>query len=196
MSVIDMEFIDDYIKDLQRVISELPKEKIEEIAKLIYNAYKNDKNIFVIGNGGSSATASHFACDLAKNTAKNPSDKNEKRIKAISLTDNHALITAIANDISYDEVFSQQLVNLVGKEDVVIGISASGKSRNVLKAVELASKKGAITIGLIGFDGGMLKDLADYSVIVPIKHYGKAEDAHHIIMHIVSYYIKELKLKE
>ena len=191
-----MGFVDDYIKDLQKIIGSLPKGKIEEIVKLIRNAYKNSKNIFIIGNGGSSSTASHFACDLAKNTIKNFNDKNERRLRVISLTDNQALISAIANDISYDDIFSEQLSNLVNKGDLVIGISASGRSKNVLKAVELASKKGAITIGLIGFDGGKLKDIADHSIIVPVKHYGKAEDAHHIIMHIISYYIKDIKLKE
>jgi len=196
MWVIDMGFVDDYIKDLQKIIGSLPKGKIEEIVKLIRNAYKNSKNIFIIGNGGSSSTASHFACDLAKNTIKNFNDKNERRLRVISLTDNQALISAIANDISYDDIFSEQLSNLVNKGDLVIGISASGRSKNVLKAVELASKKGAITIGLIGFDGGKLKDIADHSIIVPVKHYGKAEDAHHIIMHIISYYIKDIKLKE
>lgn len=191
-----MGFVDDYIKDLQEIIDSLPKDKIKEIVKLIRNTYKNSKNIFIIGNGGSSSTASHFACDLAKNTIKNFNDPNERRLKVISLTDNHALISAIANDISYDDIFSEQLSNLVDKGDLVIGISASGKSKNVLKAVEFASKKGAITIGLIGFDGGKLKDIADHSIVVPVKHYGKAEDAHHIIMHIICYYIKDIKLKE
>jgi len=196
MLVIDMGFSDNYIQDLQNIISELPKEKIEVIAKLIYQAYKDGKQIFVFGNGGSSATASHFACDLAKNTIKKLNDPNEKRIKVISLTDNQALISAIANDISYEDIFSEQLSSLVNKGDLVIGISASGNSKNVLKTVELASKKGAITIGLIGFDGGKLKGITDYNIVVPVKHYGKAEDAHHIITHIITYYIKELKLKE
>jgi len=191
-----MGFADNYIRDLQKILSELPKEKIEVIAKLIYQAYQDGKQIFIIGNGGSSTTASHFACDLAKNTIKNFDDPNERRLRVISLTDNQALISAIANDISYDNIFSEQLSNLVNKGDLVIGISASGKSKNVLKAVELASRKGATTIGLIGFDGGKLKEITDYNIIAPIKHYGKAEDAHHIIMHIIAYYIQELKLKE
>lgn len=191
-----MKFGDDYINDLKKILDELPRGKIEKIAGLIYDAYKNDKQIFIFGNGGSSTTASHFACDLGKNTIKDFNNPDEKRLKVISLTDNQALITAIANDISYDDVFSEQLANLVNDGDIAIGISASGKSGNVLKAIELASKKGAITIGLAGFDGGALKDITDYNIVVPIKHYGKAEDAHHIIMHIISYWIKELKLKE
>lgn len=191
-----MKFAEEYLNDLKRVLDAIPKEEIAKISELIYEAYKNGRHIFILGNGGSAATASHFACDLGKNTIKDFNNPDEKRLKVISLADNQALITAIANDISYDDVFSEQLANLVKEGDIVIGISASGKSGNVLKAIKLASKKGAVTIGLAGFDGGTLKDITDYNIVVPVKHYGKAEDAHHIIMHIICYYIKEIKLKE
>lgn len=143
-----------------------------------------------MGNGGSAATASHFACDLAKGTIKdNPYIK--KRFKVIALTDNIPLITAWSNDTDYSQVFIEQLRNLLNKDDVVIAISASGSSENVLKAVEYANQRGALTIGLTGFDGGKLKDIANKCLKVSSDSMERIEDVHLILEHLLCLWLRE-----
>jgi len=161
------EFSENYFKELNSAILQIDKDKIAKIAEVIYDAYKNDKQIFVLGNGGSASTASHFVCDLAKGTVKDFSNIREKRFKAISLADNIALITAIGNDLSYEDIFWQQLSGLVKEGDVVIGISASGNSPNIVKAILKSKECGAKTIGLLGFEtGGKLHDLVDNEITI------------------------------
>jgi len=188
------EFSKNYFGQIKELINQLNLEKIQKITEVIYNTFKNDKQIFIIGNGGSASTASHFACDLGKGTLKNFDDDQEKRFKVISLTDNVATMMAFGNDLCFEDIFVQQLKNLVNSGDVVIGISASGNSANVVKGIEYAKRRGAKTIGFLGFKtGGKLHDLVDYEITVQDEHYGRSEDIHMIIVHLITNYFTELK---
>lgn len=181
-----------YFEEIKKILDEISLKDIEKIAEIIYNAYLKKKHIFIMGNGGSATTASHFACDLGKGTLSPRTKKNIKRFKVISLTDNIATITAWANDVSYNQIFSEQLENLLNAGDVVIGISAGGNSPNILKAIKLAKKKQATTIGLVGFNGGKLAKIADISIVAKINKYDIAEDVHLILTHIITRYFSEL----
>ena len=139
-----------------------------------------------MGNGGSASTASHFACDLGKGTVVN----GRKRLRVLSLNDNMAIITALSNDLNYDAVFKEQLINLVAPGDVVIAITASGNSPNILKAVEYARKRGAITVALTGFNGGELASMTNDCIIVFSKDYGQIEDTHLVLGHMISQNMK------
>ena len=183
----------EYVSDLEKQLKGISFQKLEKFIGILKNAYKNERNIFIIGNGGSATTASHFSCDLGKGTVRNLSDKSEKRFRVTSLTANIAAMTAIANDISYDEIFSQQLLNIMSKGDVLIAISASGNSKNILNAAEAAKKAGMIVLGMAGFDGGKLKDIADCCIIVKSSSYGVVEDMHLILQHIITYCLKKIK---
>ena len=154
-----------------------------------YWKLERESSIFFIGNGGSAATASHFANDMAIGTRT-----YEKPFRAISLCDNQAVITAIANDDGYEKIFSQQLQVLLKKQDVVVAISASGNSPNLLDAIDTAKKMNTITVGISAFDGGKMKEMVDISVHVPTEkgEYGPAEDAHMVLDHLVSNYLMRL----
>lgn len=191
------EFSKNYFEELKKAVDKLDLEKIQKITEIIYDAYKNDKQIFILGNGGSASTASHFACDLGKGTLERFYDDKEKRFRVISLTDNIATITAFGNDLSFENIFSQQLSNLINKDDVVIGISGSGNSPNIIKAIQYAKKCGAKTIGFLGFKtGGKLAQLVDYEIIVQGEHYGRIEDIHLILGHLIANNLTELKKRE
>jgi len=141
-----------------------------------------------MGNGGSASTASHFACDLGKGTIC----EGKPRFRVVSLNDNMPLITALSNDFGYERVFIEQLMNLVSPDDLVISITGSGNSPNILKAVEYAKKQGAKTIGLIGFGGGKLQEIVDEHITVSNTNYGQVEDIHLILAHALSQYFKEM----
>jgi len=188
-----MEFIKNYFKELKKTIDEISTEDVKKVIDVLYDAYRKDKQIFIIGNGGSASTASHFACDLSKGTLQRVYDEKEKRFRVMSLTDNVALLTALGNDLSYDDVFSQQLKNLINQEDVLIAITGSGNSQNILNAVDTASKSGAVTIGFLGFDGGKLKDKVNHYIHVPSSHYGRIEDVHLVLEHLICSYLTEMK---
>ncbi len=188
-------FVDNYFSELKKIFDKMNSKNIEEITDVIYKAYENQRNIFILGNGGSASTASHFACDLGKGTLSRVYDKNEKRFRVISLTDNAATISAYANDLSFDDIFVQQLRNLVHRGDIVIAITGSGNSKNVLKAMEYAKDAGAVTVGMLGFDGGKVKQFLDKYVIVPSNHYGRVEDLHIILEHLITDYLRN-KIKE
>lgn len=183
-------YIEDYLDKLKIGLDILNKEKIINIVELLLKAWKESKNIFILGNGGSASTATHFACDLGKGTLENTYN-NKKRFKVISLNDNIATLTAYGNDLSFNDIFSQQLKNFVNTGDIVIVITASGNSKNVINAVEVAKLNKAITIGFLGFDGGKVKDLLDCYIIVNDNHYGRIEDSHLIIEHIVCSILKD-----
>ena len=191
-----MEFIENYFKELKETIDKISVKDIKKVTDILYKAYKKDKQIFIIGNGGSASTASHFACDLSKGTLQRIYDEKEKRFRVISLTDNVAHLTALANDLDYNDVFSQQLRNLVNPGDIVVAISGSGNSKNILNAVDSASKSGATTIGFLGFDGGKLKEKVDHYIHVPSNHYGRTEDLHLVLAHLISSYLTEMKKNE
>lgn len=190
-------FSEEYFQQINQLLENLDIEKIEKIVNVLFEAYKKNKQVFILGNGGSSSNASHFACDLTKGTLENAYDDKEKRFRAISLTDNVATITAFGNDLSFEDVFFQQLRNLVSKEDIVIGISGSGNSINVIKAIQYAKKCGAKTIGLLGFKtGGKLKNLVDYEITVQDEHYGRIEGIHLMLCHFITDSLAKLKRKK
>lgn len=192
-----LSFIDSYFQEVIRCMVLLEKNSISQVIETVVEAYRNDKKIYILGNGGSASTASHIACDLGKGTLTRVYDAKEKRLHVISLTDNVAVITAYANDLSYDDIFLQQLRNLVEKDDIVIGISGSGNTKNVLNAIEYAKKSGAKTVGFTGFEtGGKLATLVDIPVIVRTNHYGPLEDVHMMIGHLVSACIAAIKHSE
>lgn len=156
--------------------------ELERSINIISNSSKNSGKIWIIGNGGSATTASHFATDLSRCTGE-----NGQPLRAISLCDNLGLITAIGNDFSFEDIFVKQLENLAKAGDLLIAISASGNSKNLIKAVQFANTSSIITLSLVGFDGGALKELSDNSVYVQtnIGEYGVAEDCHLIICHYI-----------
>lgn len=183
-----MERIKSYISKLQKAIDSLDLEDIRKVINLIMEAYHSGRQIFVFGNGGSASTASHFAGDLSKNTIV----EGKPRMKIMSLTDNVVAMTAWANDTSYDNIFVEPLKNLLNPNDLVIGISASGNSPNVLKAIDYANNvAGCKTIGLTGFGGGKLAKMADHSVVVDSNDYGPVEDIHLVLDHIIQDWISE-----
>jgi D-sedoheptulose 7-phosphate isomerase len=151
------------------------------VAEAFLKAYNDEKHIFVMGNGGSASTASHLACDINKGV----SFGQEKRFKVICLNDSVPTMLAYANDLSYEDVFLEQLKNFFRAGDVVMGISGSGNSKNVLKAVSYAARNGGKTVGLCGFQGGELATLADISLIVRSNDMQKIEDVHMIVVHML-----------
>lgn len=178
--------LDEYLARLQTAAQGLPRPQMNALGETLLRAYRNNKQVFLLGNGGSSSTASHMAADLAKNTIA----PNMKRFRIVSLNDNAAIMTALANDLGYENVFSEQLTNLVQAGDVLIVVSASGNSPNVLKAMHYARSRSAEIVGLLGFDGGAAAELSDIALIVPSDHYGVVEDVHLIINHILVDYFR------
>lgn len=188
------EFIDRYLSEVKHCLTELEKDKIEIVIDLLVTAYKRNRKVFIVGNGGSASTASHMACDLGKGTLQRVYDNTERRFRVISLTDNVALMTAFANDLGFEDIFVQQLRNLVETDDIVIALSGSGNSQNIIKAVEYAKSYGAITIGILGFkDGGKLGKLTDHLIITKSNHYGPIEDVQLIINHIITAWLAKIK---
>ena len=189
------QFAKDYLTGLKSVLDRLPLDVLEKLFTVIEKAHAAGQQIFVIGNGGSAATASHMMNDLNKGTLGHKGDAPWKRFKVIALTDNVSLMTAWANDTDYNTVFSEPLKNLANRGDVLIAISASGNSPNIITAVEVAKQLGVKVLGLGGFTGGKLAQLADVCVVVPSNDYGPVEDVHMIIDHILVGYLYA-KLKE
>lgn len=179
--------IESYLSGLKETLDKISMKEVQQVIEVLHTARLRGGKIFIMGNGGSASTASHFACDLGKNT-RMPGWQN---FKVISLTDNMAIFSALANDEGYGNVFSQQLTSLVEASDVVIGISASGKSPNVLNAIEVARQAGAITVGMTGFDGGQLGSMVDIHVHVPSDCIEHVEDIHLMLEHLISKAVKE-----
>ena len=183
-----MESITNYFSELEQMMQAISLSDLQAVLSILEEAYHNGHRIFVVGNGGSAATASHFALDLAKNTIM----PGAPRLKAISLTDHVPLITAWSNDTHYEHIFAEQLANLIEPGDVVIGISASGNSPNVINAVKLAHRSRAATIGLLGATGGKLKSIVDVAVLAPGRNIEQEEDAHMILAHVITRYMREV----
>lgn len=173
--------IREYLHEVRRLLDVLPAQ-IEPFIEALYQAYVEDRTIFLIGNGGSAANASHFGQDLSKSASPNLSIA--KRFRAIALTSNVSLITALANDEGYESVFVQQLITLGRSGDVLIAISGSGNSPNVLRAVEYANECGMRTIGVTGFSGGKLGKIAQINVNVPSTDFGLVEAIHSVLFHL------------
>ena len=182
------EKIQNYLDQQDKSISVLKNSSktLIEIYNIIKNARDKNTQIFVMGNGGSASTASHFVSDLLKTSITNET----KRFKAMSLSDNIPVLLAWSNDVSYDKVFSSQLENFLQEDDVVIGISGSGNSKNVLDAIEFANQKHAITIGLSGKGGGKLSELAKINLTVQSDDMLTIETMHLLICHLITTLIR------
>ena len=177
------EYARQYIFRLQEVLGKVKHEEVEEFVNLLIEAREENRNIFFAGNGGSAATSSHFANDFGIGTRQ-----RIKPFRAISLSDNLATITAIGNDFGYDQIFARQVEVLGREDDLLVGISASGNSENLVCAFRVAKKLGLTTVAITAFDGGVLREIADFSVHVPTSkgEYGPAEDAHMILDHLIT----------
>lgn len=170
----------DYCQGLKAALDAIPTDAAERFLKHLESAYLEGRQVFIMGNGGSGSSASHAAGDLNKGVSYG----REKRFRVISLNDNMATLTAYANDVSYSEAFVEQLKNFLNSGDLVIGISGSGNSPSILKAVEYANQHGAVTIGLCGFGGGKLAAMAQVPVHVPVNDMQKVEDVHMMLFHV------------
>jgi len=177
----------DYLLAVQDVLAHLDHQVVDRMLDVIWRGYEEGRTLFVFGNGGSAALASHFACDIGKGTVAG----RAKRLKTIALTDNVALITAWANDKAYEEVFSEQLESLAEKGDIALAISGSGNSPNVIRGLQAGRRLGVQTLALTGFAGGRAKTLADLCLIVPSDSMQHIEDAHLCATHAIFLAIRQ-----
>lgn len=182
-----MEYLQNYITSLQHTMNGLSQSLIADVINVLQRARMQGNQVFIMGNGGSASTASHFVCDLAKNTRR----EGLPHFRAIGLADNMEIFSAYGNDEGYENVFSQQLINLIRPGDMVIAISASGNSKNVLNAVEEARKYEATTIGFTGFDGGRLGQMVDLHIHVNSRIIEHVEDIHLMLEHMIVRTIKD-----
>jgi len=189
-------FIQNFLDEFSTIAQMISVSDVEAVIDTLFEAWKNGNNVFIMGNGGSASTATHFACDLAKAT----SVEGKKRFRAISLTDNVPLITALTNDSGFNTIFVEQLKNLLQRGDVVIAISVHGGtgedkggvwSENLLAAVQYAKENSAKTIGIAGFDGGAFKKLADACIVVPVESTPYVESWHLALEHLICSCLKE-----
>jgi D-sedoheptulose 7-phosphate isomerase len=182
-----MNFAEQYKTALEETISKIDTDRVGQAIEWFDEARAQSKHIFVCGNGGSASTASHFACDMVKGASFN----RDSRFRIMALTDSLPTLTAYSNDVSYECVFVEQLKNFAQPGDLVMCISGSGNSPNVLRAAEYANAIGCKTIALTGRDGGKLAPLAQLNIQVPVPHMGRIEDAHMIICHMIAYRFME-----
>lgn len=182
-----MSYVRNYITQLEQTLEQLPEAQIHEVIQVLQVARLDRRQIFVLGNGGSASTASHFACDLGKNTRQD----GWPNFRVIGLNDNMAIFSALANDEGYSNVFAQQLESFIQPGDIVIAISASGNSMNVLNAIELANQVGARTIGFTGYDGGKLGKMVDINLNVASNRIEQVEDIHLMLQHLICKALRE-----
>jgi len=180
-------FAEDYRSKLTRTLAALDIEQVGKLIDLLARARDQQRHIFVCGNGGSASTASHFVTDMVKGA----SYERKERFRIMALTDSLSTITAYSNDVSYECVFLEQLKNFAQRDDLLIAISGSGNSPNVLRAVEYGKSVGCKTVGLTGRDGGKLGPLVDLQINVAEPHMGRIEDSHLFVLHMVCYYFME-----
>lgn len=194
------DYIDRYLVEMEVILRSISREDIDKVIEALFDAWRRDATVFIMGNGGSASTATHFACDLQKCTIVD----GKRRFKAIALNDNIPLASAWINDNGFENLFSEQLENFLKKGDVVIAISVHGGvgrdkaglwSQNLLRAFQLAKEKGAATIGFSGFDGGALKETADVCIVVPFNSTPQVESFHLALEHLVTFCLKE-KIEE
>ncbi len=193
-------FIRSYFDDLKEIINKISRDDIGRVIQILDHARNDGRRVFIIGNGGSASTATHFACDLNKYTSVD----GKKRFKAISLEDNIPLLTALVNDEGWDNAYSYQLENLMDDGDCLVAISVHGGtgkdkaalwSQNLLKAVKLVKSRGGKVVGLVGFDGGALREVSDASILVPIDSTPQVEGFHLVLTHLICSLIREQLLK-
>src|SRR5688572_19491198 len=180
-------YLSQYLKSHKEALDLIPLDKVSELIQLFGKAWEEDRKIFVFGNGGSAANASHFVTDLGKGA----SDALSKPFRCMSINDNTPWLTALGNDYHFDEVFSRQLNNFADPGDILLTMSVSGNSPNLVAAVELGKKIGLHTVALVGGKRGKLAELADLVIAVDSTHYGRVEDAHMGICHIICYAFME-----
>lgn len=180
-------YLRDYIKEQKTALDSIPVNQVALLIQKFKSAWTEDRQIFVFGNGGSAANASHFVTDLGKGA----SDKMDKPFRCMSLNDNTPWMTALGNDYSYDEVFSRQLMNFARPGDLLLTMSVSGKSPNLVKAVQWAKEHEIFTIALVGGKRGKLAEIADFVIVADSTHYGRVEDAHMGICHMICYAFME-----
>jgi len=177
-------FFNKYFQLVSKTFDQIKLNDLEAIINLIMKTREQGSMIYSMGNGGSSAIAEHLVCDFTKGCFL-----NNTKLKSISLNSNISLLTAVANDFSYDDVFKKQLEMYVEKNDIVIAITSSGNSQNVISALRYLNEKGIKSISFTGFDGGEVKDLSTYNIHVPVNNYGIIEDVHQSLMHIIAQYL-------
>lgn len=169
-----------YLSDATSLIDRIPIEILDRIFGILCEAYRSDRQVILMGNGGSAALASHFAVDLGKGTVR----PDRRRFRVLSIVDNTPVMTAYANDFSYADVFSEQIRTLAQPGDVVLGISGSGNSPNVLNGLKAAREKGAVTVALTGYRGGKVIEMADVTLVVPSDDMQHIEDCHLMLTHL------------
>jgi len=182
-----MNYPEQYKRELLAAIETIPLDRVSRAIEWFKEARAAGRQIFVCGNGGSASTASHFVCDMVKGA----SFERPARFRILALTDSLPTITAYANDVSYDAVFAEQLKNFAQPGDLVMCLSGSGNSPNVIRAMEYANSIGCRTIALTGRDGGRLGPMAQLHIQVPVPHMGRIEDGHLIVCHMIAYYFME-----
>lgn len=182
------ELLDSYRAELIEHIGKIDAGQFQSFIETLLYAYHEDKMVFIVGNGGSAATANHFVCDFGKNAVKGG---ERRRFRIQSLSDNIEKITALGNDIAFEEIFRQQLINLMRDGDVVIALSASGNSPNLVRALEYAREMNGRIVTLTGFEGGKLKDMSDVCMVANMYSYERIEDMHMMILHMVVCFMKE-----
>lgn len=185
------QYLQRYIEAQTETLHSIPIEKVQQLIAIFGNAVKEDKQIFVFGNGGSAANASHFVTDLGKSA----SDKIGKRFRCMSLNDNVSWLTALGNDYAYEDVFFRQLENYARPGDLCMALSVSGRSPNIINALSWGKKNALYTIALTGMSGKKLEGEVDFSIIINSDHYGRVEDAQMGICHMVCYSFIELKMQ-
>jgi D-sedoheptulose 7-phosphate isomerase len=181
-------FAREYFAGLKAVMDRVDVAQVATFVGELERAYQEDRQVFIVGNGGSAGTASHMACDLAKTVLGRKPDRATRRFRVMSFTDNVPLITAIANDLGYEHAFTEQLAVFARRGDLLVVITASGNSPNVVNAVRMAREMGLRTTGLLGFDGGAVLPLLDTPLLIPDWSYGFVEDLHMVLDHLVTAY--------
>jgi D-sedoheptulose 7-phosphate isomerase len=181
------QWVSNYIRDQKAAHDSIPIDAVAQLIETLRQSLKEDRQLFVFGNGGSAANASHFATDLGKGA----SDKMRKRFRIVSLNDNVSWMTALGNDYSYEDVFAGQLQNYGRPGDVALGLSVSGNSPNCVKALEWAKKNGLRTVALVGAKRGRMADVAEQVIVINDTHYGRVEDAQMGICHMLAYAFME-----
>lgn len=184
----------DYLERLKKVLDSVDRNKIASLIERIASFSKTDKTIFIAGNGGSASTASHMACDLGKTVLIDGLGDKAYRLRVLSLTDNVPLITALANDYGYEYIFSEKLKSFGRSGDMLIVLTCSGNSSNIIQAVLTAKSLGINTYGLLGFGGGKIKEVLDDMLLIDSDNYGLVEDAHLIISHLITDWFRNQNL--
>ncbi|QHT69413.1 SIS domain-containing protein [Rhodocytophaga rosea] len=182
------EYLATYIQAQKDALDSIPVQEVTKLIETFRKALQDDRQIFVFGNGGSAANASHFMTDLGKGS----SDKTNKRFRCLSLNDNMSWITALGNDYAYEDVFVRQLMNYAKPGDLAMVMSVSGNSPNLVKAIEWAKANGVYTVALVGAKKGQLAQLANHTIVIDSTHYGRVEDAHMGICHMICYAFMEI----